>query len=668
MRWDHLRQKNWNHTIYISFLRSLFLMLMIPLVMLFAAYIGLNAKLREQTCERILETLKNGTQKMEMTFDSLDQIGYYLNENSDIIQYFSADEESIMGHTTDVLRAQKVLSSIHISNLDILNIQIYSGQSDTLIDYFTNALYLERYYDNCFRLKDMDFALFRERLLEEEINYLPGIMTVQKFMYDVLVYNCRPGDIGRQSGNRILFYISQDRLLQLVSSVEYGKDGFLGLMGEDGSYLLYDNRKEYDLDGIDWSALTGESGYREMKFGGRRMLLAWYRSDTRNWLCVEAIPVSDVLAVTKGFRILMLCLLCFGIIVGAALVILTAGRLSAPIIEIGRALGKNDGKIPMEDFVVEVRNLVAYNAELDEKMQLQTSVLKTGAFYRLLTGELLDEKSVEEVLDKIGIPRQASHYVILLVSCNDIGVETRLDEISAQKVFLEKIIREQRYEEIVEIYHIDFERMVILLASRHLSVREIRDRAERLVCEVMELIEKSVFFSVSVGGDIIDNISKLPKAFVHTQKALNIPQNVFGSRKIQWYERVRQYQAMERYELNSREDSVSLQNLVLMDKAKKYIHENFSDPQLSLSMVGEELCITEVYLSKLFKKVTGENFSKYVENCRMEKAKEWMDQGRKVKEVAELTGYNSPQVFRRAWKRYYDHAPSENRSGKDENV
>ena len=335
-------------------------------------------------------------------------------------------------------------------------------------------------------------------------------------------------------------------------------------------------KNKYDLDGIDWSALTGESGYREMKFGGRRMLLAWYRSDTRNWLCVEAIPVSDVLAVTKGFRILMLCLLCFGIIVGAALVILTAGRLSAPIIEIGRALGKNDGKIPMEDFVEEVRNLVAYNAELDEKMQLQTSVLKTGAFYRLLTGELLDEKSVEEVLDKIGIPRQASHYVILLVSCNDIGVETRLDEISAQ--------------------------------------------------------------------------------------------NVFGSRKIQWYEQVRQYQAMERYELNSREDSVSLQNLVLMDKAKKYIHENFSDPQLSLSMVGEELCITEVYLSKLFKKVTGENFSKYVENCRMEKAKEWMDQGRKVKEVAELTGYNSPQVFRRAWKRYYDHAPSENRSGKDENV
>ena len=668
MRRDHLHQKNWNHAIYISFLRSLFLMLMIPLVMLFAVYIGLNAKIREQTCERILETLKSGTQKMEMTFDSLDQIGYYLNENSDIIQYYRADAQSIMARTTDVLRAQKVLASIHISNMDILNIQIYSGQSDTLINYFTNALYLERYYNYCFRLNGMSYDSFRKTLLEEGIDYLPGVMTVQKFMYDVLVYNCRPRDAGPQNGNRILFYISQDRLLQLVSPVEYGKDGFLCLIGEKGEYLLYDNEKGYDVTGMDLLALTEESGYRETRLDGQRMLLVWYRSKERGWLCVEAIPVSDVLSVTKGFRAVMLCLLCMGVIVGGALMILMAGRLSAPIIEIGKALGKNDGKLPVEDFAREVRSLVAYNAELDEKMQLQTSVLKAGAFYRLLTGELLDEKTVEEVLDKIGITREASHYVILLVSCNDMGMETQLDEISAQKIFLEEIVREQKYEGTMEIYHIDFERMVILMASENSSVRQMRDEAEKLVSNVLELIGKNAFYSVSVGGDIIDDILKLPKAFVHTQKALNIPQNVFGSRRIQWYEQVRQYQAMEKYELSAREDSVSLQNLVLMDKAKKYICENYSDPQLSLSMLGEELCITEAYLSKLFKKATGENFSKYVENCRMEKAKEWMDQGKKVKEVAELTGYNSPQVFRRAWKRYYDQAPSETRAKEDEDI
>lgn len=662
MTWENLRKKTWNHAIYINFLKNLLLILLIPLLMLFVVYIGSNTKIKEQTCERILETLKSGTQKVEMTFGSLDQISYYLNENSDIIQYYSADTESIVSRTTDMLKAKKVLTSIHISNMDILNIQIYSRQSDTLIDYFTNALYLERYYDSCFSLNNMDCAMFREVLLEGESGtYLPEVMTVQKNIYDVVVYNCQLKGLGYQNDNRILFYISQDRLKQLFS-MEYGNDGFLFLAGGDGDYIICDNEKKYNIDGIDWSALEGSNGYKEMKFDGQKMFLVWHRSGERNWLCAEAIPVSDVLSVTRGFQALMICLLCFGLLAGGALIILTAGRLSAPIIEIGKALGKNDRKIPAEDFVEEVKNLVAYNVELNEKMQIQTSVLKAGAFYRLLTGEFLDEKSVDEVLDKIGITRDASYYAVLLVSCNDIGMENQLTEISAQKVFLEKIIREQKYGEIMEIYHIDFERMVILMTSENPTVRQLRDLAEKLVSDVLEVIGKSVFYSISVGGDIIDDIQNLPKAFMHTQKALNIPQNVFGSRKVQWYEQVRQYQAMEKYELNAREDAISLQNMVLMDKVKKYIHENYSDPQLSLSMLAEELCITEVYLSKLFKKATGENFSKYVENCRIKKAKEWIDQGKKIKEVAELVGYNSPQVFRRAWKRYYNHVPSENQA------
>ena len=67
-------------------------------------------------------------------------------------------------------------------------------------------------------------------------------------------------------------------------------------------------KNKYDLDGIDWSALTGESGYREMKFGGRRMLLAWYRSDTRKLAvcggnsrigcfgCDKGIPDTDAVS------------------------------------------------------------------------------------------------------------------------------------------------------------------------------------------------------------------------------------------------------------------------------------------------------------------------------------------------------------------------------------
>lgn len=41
-------------------------------------------------------------------------------------------------------------------------------------------------------------------------------------------------------------------------------------------------------------------------------------------------------------------------------------------------------------------------------------------------------------------------------------------------------------------------------------------------------------------------------------------------------------------------------------------------------------------------------------------AKELIEQNKSITEVANLVGYNSPQVFRRAWKRYYGGTPSEN--------
>lgn len=102
-----------------------------------------------------------------------------------------------------------------------------------------------------------------------------------------------------------------------------------------------------------------------------------------------------------------------------------------------------------------------------------------------------------------------------------------------------------------------------------------------------------------------------------------------------------------------------MQNQVLVDKVREYVLEHYNDPQLSLAMVGEEFYITEVYLSKLFKRATGDNFSKYLEQIRIEKAKELLKSGTRVSEVAALVGYNSSQVFRRAYKRHFGYSPSE---------
>lgn len=652
------------HTVYIKFLINMFMILIIPFLILFIMYTGLNLKIKEQTYERNLGLLENSVQRIDMLFDNMDQISLYFKDKVDIINYYRTDPLSMKYATTYMIQAQKDLAAMKFGNDDVLNIQIYSSLSDSLIDYFTMALFMDRYYGKSFYLKGISYQQFQQQILKQTAPtiYQNAVMNANGRTNEVLIYNNYLAESNfSRSTNRIIFYVSVNRILQLFNPIEYQDDGFVCVMDKNDQMLLSDNHLNYDIGQIDYSIFQSDSGYTYLSIDGRKMFITFYRSKDRNWLYLEAIPASKVLVVTNGFRTFMLCLLFLAAIVGATLVLLVARKLSKPIIEASDILGHQEKKVLMGDFVYEIKKLVEHNTDLMEKMQQQISVMRTEAFYKLLIGDCSSDETIREDLDKIGIKKNAAYYVILLLTCNDINLDATLEDISAQKVFLDNVIRQQNFPEIQDIYQIDFESMIILLSSDDSSAMQVRKRAESLIGNVMEIIEQNIFFSISVGGEMVDNALKLPKAFMHAQMALNIPQNVFGTHKIQWYARAKQYMEMESHELIlPDEDYISLQSLVISEKIKQFINANYKDPQLSLTSVGEEFCITEAYLSKLFKRAAGENFSKYIEGIRMKRAKELIDQNLRITEVALLVGYNSPQVFRRAWKRYYGGAPSDN--------
>lgn len=649
--------------IYIQFMHNMFIILIIPFLMLLFVYSGLNSKIKESTYERNLGMLESSVQKVDLLLNNLDQIMLYFKDNVNIIKFYNMNDRSMRNAATDMIRAQMDLSSMKIANDDILNIQMYSGLSNSLIDYYTIAYYIDRYYGSSFYLHGFSYQQFLNEYLndKEAKTYSSAKMTVNRMTDEVLIYSVYyTGTNFSYNDNRIIFYVNKDSILQFFNPSEYQQDGFICIIDEDGRVLLKESSFEFDIQQIDYKKLRSDSGYTNMKFNDKNMFVTYYRSD-RNWLYLSAVPASRVLAVISSFRKLVIGLLVLTIIVGTILVILIARKLSKPIIEVSTILGRSEKNVPLEDLVDEITRIVEHNKDLMEKMKHQVSVMRTETFYKLLTCECRSEEAIRESLKSIGVKTNASYYVILLLTINDINLDATLEEIGAQKVFIDKVIREQNISELQDIYQIDFERMIILLASDHPSGRYIREKSEDLVSNVMKTLTKDVYFSVSVGGDLADDVCQLPKAFMHAQRALNIPRNVFGTRKIQWYDRAKQFIEMGAHELTMPEDTaISPQNLAMIERIKEYINKNYMDAQLSLTSVGEEFFITEVYLSKLFKRATGKNFSKYVEGVRMQHAKEYLEQGRKVSEVAELVGYNSPQVFRRAWKRYYGNTPSEN--------
>jgi two-component system response regulator YesN len=96
----------------------------------------------------------------------------------------------------------------------------------------------------------------------------------------------------------------------------------------------------------------------------------------------------------------------------------------------------------------------------------------------------------------------------------------------------------------------------------------------------------------------------------------------------------------------------------LVDNIVSYIENNYSDVDLSVAMIAEELGLTPAYLTKLFKEQTGEGIFDYISKLRIGKAMIMLKEPKmNVKEVAEKVGYFNSNVFIRAFKKYVGVTP-----------
>ncbi|GEM_PF-5169649 len=99
-------------------------------------------------------------------------------------------------------------------------------------------------------------------------------------------------------------------------------------------------------------------------------------------------------------------------------------------------------------------------------------------------------------------------------------------------------------------------------------------------------------------------------------------------------------------------------NSSCIDKAVDYIRSHFTDPGLSAAECAEVAGMPASTFSKAFRQTMDVSYLEYVHRMRIEKAKEWLREGKlSLQEVAEKSGYSSTVTMNRAFKRYENTTP-----------
>jgi AraC-like DNA-binding protein len=100
----------------------------------------------------------------------------------------------------------------------------------------------------------------------------------------------------------------------------------------------------------------------------------------------------------------------------------------------------------------------------------------------------------------------------------------------------------------------------------------------------------------------------------------------------------------------------------VITRAKEYIHEHQTE-EVSLGQVAKAVNTSTFYFCKMFKKVTGINFTDYLSRVRIEKSKNLLlNPNLRVSEIAFEVGFQSLTHFNRVFKKILGQSPTEYRA------
>ena len=157
---------------------------------------------------------------------------------------------------------------------------------------------------------------------------------------------------------------------------------------------------------------------------------------------------------------------------------------------------------------------------------------------------------------------------------------------------------------------------------------------------------------VSFTGTMSHCFSKLPPVF-------DVPENLLGSLKTLGYEPPCPYSlASDLFMLRSHMIPSDCQPCDYVEYVMDYVQNTYMEP-ITVSTIAETMALDRSYLSRMFKKKTGQTLQNYIHEVRIQESKRLMMDGYSVKEAAMMCGFNDSFVFSKLFTQLNAMAPSE---------
>jgi two-component system response regulator YesN len=613
-----------NNKIFMSFLLSYIIVLIVPSVLIGTLIISLISNVLEgEIKSSTLFALHQARQNIDTRVKELDAISYQLSNNRNLRTLLYDNDLRKIDEYLTISKFNNDLHSIAGTNNFISNIYVYSQKRDYFLSpttVFSSEMFYQLYpYENQSRDEWLQkVRAFRDRGFWPSTSV--GEVTARDGMKVLTYIRSIPVDKNQSDGS-VIAMINDENLKGLF---ETGINSY----SLKGSYYIVDNHREVVFSTEDQSSqvlsspiikATGEENFLQYKIAGKSYIAVCVNSNIMPWKYIGIIPYNLYMSKINRIRSIMILLIIVCLFLGLILAYYLSIREFKPIKEIFNSILKinKDKQINIkEDFstIVEtIQGTFEKYQNLEDILKQQLPNIRLNLIVKLLKGQYKAQAEVDEMLNLLEIGFKSGRFGVTIISiddCSEFINENHENRLELVKFWIIKIAEELISRNNVVLSYEEDGKIILIINFDTQPELENYQELANTVKQIMEFIDEKFQIILSAGiGNIYEGFTSIPQSFEEAKIALN-RKFIDGRNLLTFYHKISTNRNSYYYPMDI---EIQIMNLVktgdyqgaslLLDNI---YDENFGKRKLALNLVN---CLSFDMIGTILKVFDGININ-----------------------------------------------------------
>lgn len=522
-----MRRKLKRHSIFITFLISYLIILIVSViigVVFYTKYVAIvrgqvekyNCAMLQQT-QRILEEKIYGIKKMMV----------YIGTDTSVQKVLSVNSDTDINDIYYMLRTIKVLSNSRQTDNSIQNIYLYIKKSNKVISnvavYNSDNFYNQQSNYSSWNmnqwLKVLDGKYFLESQPAQKVVTAEGEKSLITLFLSV------PLSSVDNSLGTVAVSIDSNKLEDMMSEINLINKGAIYITDKENRTILSIGDTEL-FEPANELPVPGDTVYRNIN--GENVGITKISPDKSEWNYISVVPTKYFMKEIMNVRNTAYILLCLYLIAGIVLACLFSKRNSQPIRSVFNIL---NGKVSIDRDSINAENeiefiniatdkIITNYKNIQSEMVRQLPVLQSNYIMQLIQGNITEIRDIQEALSAIGVSFAFNCFSIIIINI-DKYTEDTIKERNLMKFVIGNIIGEigpQKYE--FYMINLDLDRLAFLVNLPAVD-EQYQNELQSLANSVLNFLKTqfSTLITVSIGG-IVEGVDKIYMSYQQALKTI----------------------------------------------------------------------------------------------------------------------------------------------------